>query len=98
MPAEEPGTGFWPDWLTPRRAAEFIRNVIHLESSVKQIQEDNRELRSNIVQLQKQLTEQNAKLLVLVDFVKQTLVERIDTRAELTVRRILDRRSDESLD
>ncbi len=95
MPTEQPEGGFWPDWLTPRRAIEFIRNVINLESSVKQIQEDSRALRSDVVQLQKQLAEQNAKLLLLIDFVKQTLAERIDTRAELAVRRILDRRSDE---
>lgn len=93
MAAEQPGGGFWPDWLTPRRAAEFVRDVINLQSSVKQIQEDNRALRNEVQHLQKQVIEQNAKLLVLVDFVKQTLTERIDTRAELTVRRILEMRS-----
>jgi hypothetical protein len=96
MPEEHPAGGFWPDWLTPRRAAEFIRNVVRLENAMRQIQQEGRELHSEVARLQSQVTEQNAKLQVLVDFVRQTLTERIDTRTELTVRRILDRRSDET--
>ena len=62
---------------------------------MRQLQDESRELHSEVARLQRQVTEQNAKLQVLVDFVRQTLTERIDTRTELTVGRIPDRRSEQ---
>lgn len=88
----ERGSNFWPDWLTPRRLAEFVRNVFALERSVSRLQEDNRDLHERMARLQTQMAQNSAQLDLLVDWVKETLSERIDSRAELAVRRFLGER------
>lgn len=87
---EESGRGFWPNWLTPRRGVEFARNVIALEKSVGQLRDENRAIRREVDNLQRQMTEHNAKLQMLIDFVQNAVSERIDTRTELVVRRLLE--------
>ena len=87
------GGNFWPDWMTPRRAAEFVRNVIALERSVDRLQHETRDLHERVTKLQTQMAQHNVQLDLLVDLVKETLSERIDTRAELAVRRFLGERS-----
>jgi len=65
--------GFWPDWMTPRRGWEFIRNVVILEKSVSKLSQENRDLRVQITQLQKQVSEQGTQLKMLTDFVRTSL-------------------------
>jgi hypothetical protein len=91
-PLVKPGSGFWPDWLTPRRVPEFARNVIVLEQSVKRLQEENRDLHQRMDRLQTQMTQHNAQLTLLVDFVKESIFESIDARTEVAVRKLLSRR------
>lgn len=45
MPNEGEDKGFWPDWMTPRRAWNFIKNVATLEQSVETLKADNKEIR-----------------------------------------------------
>jgi hypothetical protein len=90
-PNEPRGGGFWMEWLRPRRVIEFLRNIINWERSIRHLEEENRSIRMQIVDLQRQVVAQDAKLQLLVDFVKDSLNERIDTRTELVVRRLRDR-------
>lgn len=74
-------TAFWPDWMTPRRAYEFARNVVALESSVTRLRDETRDLRIQVLQLQQSVSEQNAQLKLLIDFVKESINEKVERRA-----------------
>jgi hypothetical protein len=76
------GKGFWPDWMTPRRAWEFIKNVATLEQSVDALKADNRQIRLELAKAQQQLLEQNAQLALLSTFVRESLSNRLDAKIE----------------
>ena len=65
--------GFWPEWVTPRRWWEFTRNIVRIETSVSKLEIDNRELRAEIQDLQRQLAEVRAQTAILADFVRTSL-------------------------
>ncbi|WP_421725448.1 hypothetical protein [Bauldia sp.] len=88
-PDPERSGGFWPEWLTPRRAFDFARNVVKLEQSVQRLREDNRDLRVQLLRLQSQLSEHNGQLRTLTAFVREAMDDKIEIRAEKAVRRIL---------
>jgi ribosomal protein S3AE len=89
--AEKPSESgsFWPDWLTPRRAWEFIKNVATLEQSVTELRVENREIRSEIARMQQQLIEQNAQLVLLTTFVRDSVSNRLEAKIERLAAEIL---------
>jgi predicted RNase H-like nuclease (RuvC/YqgF family) len=95
--ADKPGPsgpkGFWPDWVTPRRAWEFARNIIRLERNVASLQDDNQTLRSEIAKLHKSVTEHDAQLRLLTAFVRDSLSNRLEARIEQLAREISDKKT-----
>lgn len=89
----DPQGGFWPDWLTPKRAVEFVRNVVVLEASVKRLQQENRDIRLQMAKMSEQLAEQNGQLQLLVGFVKGSIDEKIELRVERAVFDVLKKLS-----
>lgn len=73
MAEPEGGKPFWPDWMTPRRWYEFTRNVIRMEGSVARLEVDNRDLRAEVRDLQRQPGETRAQVALLTDFVRDSL-------------------------
>jgi hypothetical protein len=72
---------------------EFARNVYQLEQSVRQLVEDNKELRVPLLRLQEQLSEHNGQLQTLTSFVQSAIGEAVERRAEEAARRLLARRA-----
>jgi len=81
-PGSSPGKGFWPEWLTPRRAWEFVSNVARLERSVLQLQEENRQLRAELSAIRESVVEHDAQLRLLTTFVRDSLSNRLEARID----------------
>lgn len=99
--ADEPGgtpgrTGFWPDWLTPRRLWAFIASVIRLERSVARLEQENRELRAELTEVRKSVTEHDAQLRLLTAFVRDSLNNRLEARIEKLAAELLADRNKKS--
>jgi uncharacterized coiled-coil protein SlyX len=83
LPTGSPGSkGFWPDWLTPRRAWDFTRNVINLERTVATLREDNRKLSDEMIEIQKTPADHDAQLRLLTDFVRDSLSSRLEAKLD----------------
>lgn len=74
--------GFLPEWLTPRRVFEFVRNVIRLEQSVETLKADKAEVERKLLALQRQLDEQAGQQKILLNFIGKALDEQVRARAE----------------
>jgi chorismate synthase len=90
-PKGEAKTESWTDRLSVRRIAGFLRNVVTLESSVCQLTTENRDLRSQIAELQRQQDRQGGQVDILAEFVRSSLQDRIDSQVERAVIRALVR-------
>jgi predicted RNase H-like nuclease (RuvC/YqgF family) len=91
-PSAPGGKGFWPDWLTPRRAWEFISNVARLERQVQRLEAENRELRSELAEMRNLLTEHEAQLRLLTTFVRDSLTTRLEARIEKLASELVEAR------
>jgi hypothetical protein len=74
--------GFWPEWLTPRRAFDFARNVMKLEQSVEALKADKADLETKLLALQRQIDEQAGQQKILLSFIGKALDEQVKARAE----------------
>ena len=74
--------GFWPEWFTPRRVLEFVRNVVRLEQSVETLKADKAEFERKLLVLQRQLDEQAGQQKILLSFIGKALDEQVRARAE----------------
>lgn len=93
LPGSQPGgKGFWPDWLTPRRAWELARSIVGLQQTVERLERENRALREDVAELRKSLTEHDAQLKLLTTFVRDSLSNRLEARIEKLAAEILTRR------
>lgn len=74
-----------------RRIGEFVRNLLEIERSVRSLTAENRALRSKVDELQRMVDEHNGQLKLLSDFVRSSLDERVERRAEEAALRTLER-------
>ena len=95
-PSAPGGKGFWPDWLTPRRAWEFLSNVARLERQVQRLEAENRELRSESAEIRRILTEHEAQLRLLTTFVRDSLTTRLEARIEKLAAEIVEAKNKKS--
>lgn len=83
--------GFWPDWLTPRRAWELARKVVSLQRTVDQVERENRELREEVSDLRRSVIEHDAQLKLLTTFVRDSLSNRLEAKIEKLAADLLSR-------
>ena len=86
-----------PSW---NKLGEFLVNIniMQLERSVEALKEQNKQLNSQVLSLQRQVDEQSGELKVLVSFVHTSLRDQIDARAERALVKVLERMSSSSDD
>jgi predicted RNase H-like nuclease (RuvC/YqgF family) len=87
-PSKPPRGSYLPTW---GRLAEFVLNMLKLESSVEALKKDNQELDQRIRELQKQVYEQSGQLKVLSDFVNKALEDHVRSTAEEAAVRAFER-------
>lgn len=78
-----------------RRAAEFLKNILRLERAVSRLEDENRELRLRVEELQRAVDNHNGQLKAILSALNSTIENSVATRAERiaidTVVRLLDR-------
>jgi hypothetical protein len=74
-----------------RRVGEFLRNILEIERSIRGLRSENAELRARVDELQRMVDEHHGQLKLLSDFVKTSLDDRVERRAEDAAMRTLER-------
>jgi hypothetical protein len=69
------------DSFSWRRIAEFIRNILEVERSIRSLRSENAELRAKVDELQRMVDDHNGQLKLISNFVKTSLDERVERRA-----------------
>lgn len=75
----EPEEWKFPSW---GRIGEFVANTLQIERSVASLKEENKQLRKELKELQRQVDEQAGKFEILSDFVRTAVHDQVDSRAE----------------
>jgi hypothetical protein len=81
--------GFWPEWLTPKRFADFAVKIVRLTKSVDDLTRKNKELEAAVAELQRNQVAQSKEINILVRFVESAIHEGIEVKAENAAYRIL---------
>jgi predicted RNase H-like nuclease (RuvC/YqgF family) len=77
-----------PSW---NKLGEFLVNIMQLGRSVEVLKEQNKQLNTQVLALQRQVDEQSGELKALVSFVHTSLRDQIDARAERALIKVLER-------
>ncbi len=75
----------------PGTSWRILVNIMQLERSVEVLKEQNKQLNTQVLALQRQVDEQSGELKVLVSFVHTSLRDQIDARAERALIKVLER-------
>lgn len=86
---QEHGAGDWK--LSWRRFLEFGKNILDLERSVASLKAENKELRGNLRDLQRQVDKLSGEMKAVSQCIRGAMADKIDTKVEKAEIRAFER-------
>lgn len=62
---------------------EFFRRLLQLEGTVGALKEENKQIRKDLIAIQRQLAEQNGQLAILAEFVRMATSAQVEATAKI---------------
>jgi predicted RNase H-like nuclease (RuvC/YqgF family) len=87
----EPSSSAGPDFPSLQRIGEFLRTILRLERSFRELKAENAALRSKLDELQRIVDDHNGQLKQIGDFTRTAMENRVEARAEEVATRATER-------